>query len=233
MGQLIEKQKRPRYAIYESGDVYGYLTLTGKSYMKPKKNGSARYVEYICQCGKIGWTTWGALGNGHTKSCGCLHRETVTTQHGLSTHPLMSVWQGINERCYKPEFKYYKNYGGRGVTVCDEWRDNYKAFYDWAIDKWKPGLELDKDKLSPTPTGIIYSPEFCCFITHQENTLYTSKARMIQYNGTTKNLSVWCNDLSLDYCLMRQRIVRDKWSAERAFETPITIKHRTITKNNK
>lgn len=228
MVQVTEvKQKRPRFAIYESGDIYGYLMLTGKSYTKPTKNGSKRYVEYICKCGTIGWTEFSGLKSRHVRSCGCLHIEKVKTQHGLSTHPLMGVWYGMIRRCYDEKCKYFKNYGKIGVKVCPEWKNNYKAFYDWALaNGWDNGLELDKDKLAPTQTGKLYSPEFCCFLTHQQNTLYTSTARMIEYNGQIKNLSVWCEELGLDYSLMRQRIGRDKWDSKKAFETHINIKHR-------
>lgn len=208
--------------LYKSGDEYGNVVLTGKSYTKPTKNGSKRYVEFICDCDKIAWTRFDGLKSGHCISCGCHHIKQITTQKGLSRHSLRAVWGGLIRRCYDIRCIYYKNYGGRGVTVCEEWKDDYQEFYNWAISNgWRKGLELDKDKLAPTQTGKIYSPEFCSFITHQENTLHTSTARMVEYKGLTKNLSVWCEELGLEYNRMNQRLRNLKWSAKKAFETPI------------
>lgn len=204
---------------YQSGNVYRRLILTGKSYMQPIPKGTRRFLEYICKCGKIGWARMDGIISSHTGSCGCLHTDIIT-KHGLSYTRLNKIWDGMIRRCYDSTSKHYKSYGGRGVTVCDEWRNDVSKFYNWAIENgYEDNLELDKDKLSPFQVGIIYSPEYCCFLTHKENSLHTSRSRMVQYRGEIKNLSEWCKELRLDYSLMRQRIGRDKWDATRAFET--------------
>lgn len=91
----------------------------------------------ICDCGNETIVRHGELVNGHTTSCGCYHKEiigNINRTHGLShkSH-LYSVWKGMKDRCYREKCKSYKNYGGRGISVCDEWRNDYKAFHDWAI----------------------------------------------------------------------------------------------------
>lgn len=82
--------------------------------------------------------------------------------HGLNDHPLYRKWNGFKTRCYNKNNPKYHRYGGRGVIVCNEWVNNFKAFYDWAIlNGWEEGLQIDKDikahKLGKE--GLIYSPE--------------------------------------------------------------------------
>jgi hypothetical protein len=204
---------------WDTGDVYGFVMLTVKSYIDNTKKKYIRYVEYICKCKRIGWTRFESLRNGKTKSCGCHHKEVITTNN-ISRHPLNGVWEGIISRCYNKSCKHYKSYGGRGVIVCEEWKNDIKAFFEWAINNgWQKGLELDKDKLSPNKLGNIYSPEFCCFITHKENMRYRSNSIIIEYKGVKNNLSEWCKELGLEYSRIRQRIFRDKWTIEKSFET--------------
>jgi len=206
---------------YQSGDVYSHVILTGKCYVEKGNKTSRRIVEYICKCGKIGWTRLNSLSSGHTTSCGCEHIKSITT-NSISRHPLNNVYIGMIRRCYDKRCKYYPNYGGRGVVVCDEWKNNIMSFFNWANENgWKKGLELGKDKLSPNKTGNIYSPEFCCFLTHKENSLHTSKSKKIEYLGEIKNLSEWCKYLRLPYGLTNQRISRDKWDIGKAFTATI------------
>lgn len=91
---------------------------------------------------------------------------------GGRTHPIYRAWCHMIERCYKKNTKYYEYYGGIGVTVCDEWRDDYLSFKQWSIDNgWKQGLEIDKDFLSGE--NKTYSPSTCRWVTHIENCQHT------------------------------------------------------------
>lgn len=108
-------------------------------------------------------------------SCGCKELEQKT-KHGYrkakDTHPTYKVWRSILDRCYDKNNPAYKWYGAVGVTMCDEWKDNPKAFCDWAISHgWSEGKHIDKDilceKLNIHPH--IYSPETCQFVSAKEN----------------------------------------------------------------
>lgn len=89
-------------------------------------------------------------------------------EHGLSKHPLYRKWQDMVYRCHNPNHRNYPWYGGTGVTVCQEWRDDAKAFIDWAIQVgWKPGMDIDKD--TKIANNRVYSPDTCLFISHREN----------------------------------------------------------------
>lgn len=99
------------------------------------------------------------------------------TTHGLANHKLYRVWDGIKQRCYNPKNIAYKRYGAVGIIMSDEWKNDFKKFYDWAIDNgWKEGLEVDKDiicnKLKINPK--LYSPETCMIVTPRVNGLNSS-----------------------------------------------------------
>lgn len=133
-------------------------------------NSQLRKVIAKCDCGIIKDFYLTHIMNNKSKSCGCLSKEIISkikTIHGLTGHPLYSVWTDIKTRCYNKNRKQYKNYGGRGVTICNEWKNDFKCFFDWAIKNgWRKGLELDKDILG---NGLIYSPSNCCFVTKINN----------------------------------------------------------------
>lgn len=89
-----------------------------------------------CDCGSITIVVGYSLERGNTKSCGCLHGELLgkrNAKHGKTHSRLYGVWLGMKERCYNPNSNRYQNYGDRGIKLCDNWRDNFQAFYDWAM----------------------------------------------------------------------------------------------------
>lgn len=109
----------------------------------------------------------GTAAKNQTKCSSC-----VSSKLRKSDSQLYSIWNGIKQRCYSPARKDYHKYGGKGVTMCEEWKDNPTAFIEWCeTNGWKPGLVIDKDikcrELGITPA--IYSPETISFITIQEN----------------------------------------------------------------
>lgn len=203
-----------------SGKRYDMLMLTGKCYMKK----SGKMVECICDCGNIKWVRFNHLVRGNTFSCGCLKVSVqweIAKKNGVSGHPLFKNWYSMIRRCYNHNSFWYYLYGGSGVTVCDEWRHNFMSFYNWAIiNGYKKGLQLDKDKLSPNKTGMIYCPEYCCYLTGKENSRHTRANVILEYKGETKTLVEWCEVLNIPYSHVQKRIKYKKWSVEKSFETP-------------
>ena len=110
----------------------------------PTKNSKfkCRYGLYMCYCGKEFISRFSRVKNGHTKSCGCYQKQIVTT-HGLAKHRLYSVWNDIKTRCINANSKSYKDYGGRGIKVCDRWHD-VRNFIEDMYPTFKEGLMLDR-----------------------------------------------------------------------------------------
>lgn len=113
-----------------------------------------------CDCGNYTIVKGNSLTTDHTKSCGCLEKETkreVNTIHGLRRHPLYKVWLNMKDRCYNPNNSHFKYYGGKGITVCNEWKDNFKLFYDWMINNgYEKGMSIDR-----IDNSLEYSPDNC------------------------------------------------------------------------
>lgn len=129
-----------------------------------------------CDCGNETVVRHGCLQRGHTTSCGCYHKEKfgdINRTHNLSyKSSLYNVWKNMKDRCYRKKCKSYKNYGARGITVCDEWKNDYKKFYDWAIEngyneeKTEAGLNvLTIDRIDVNGN---YEPRNCRFVTNSE-----------------------------------------------------------------
>lgn len=117
-----------------------------------------------CDCGNIVTIRSHSLISKHTRSCGCLNREAQRT-HGLSKHKLYSIWKEMISRCYNKKNKRYMDWGGRGITVCKEWRESPIEFIKWAEENdHKKGLQIDRKN-----NDGIYCPENCRFVTPSKN----------------------------------------------------------------
>lgn len=175
---------------------------------KYKVINESTYWTCICDCGTVKNVSRTALLNG-TESCGCFRKEQVLkalTKHGLSNHPLMGVWGSIRNGCHNKKDGGNKDYGGRGVKMCKEWRFNFKKFYDWCmINGWKEGLEIDKDIKGD---GLLYSPETCSVVTPKENNMHRRNSIYLTHNGETKTISEWCEAHGLRYGTIHARYKR-------------------------
>lgn len=139
-------------------------------------------------------------------------------KHGLRKHPLFTVWINMRSRCYNKKATGYEFYGEKGVMVCDEWRQNFKPFYDWAIaNGWEAGLEIDKDIKGD---GFLYSPENCCFVTGKKNKNNTKRNRYLNYNGEVLTMHELADKYNLPYTTFQRRLFLG-WSIEDAISTPI------------
>lgn len=104
----------------------------GMHHKQGKTTRKYRLFKVECSCGKI-FETFDAKRIQHCKECGDKIAGTKRTKHGLYNHRLKSIYQSMKQRCYNPKHKAYKNYGAKGITVCDEWLNDFTAFTAWAF----------------------------------------------------------------------------------------------------
>ena len=132
---------------------------------------------------------------------------------------LTSVYYNMLKRCHDPKNKGYKDYGARGITVCDEWRNDCCIFYKWARDNgYKEGLTIDR-----IDNNKGYSPDNCRWTTWKVQTVNRRNTRWILFNGEKKTLKEWSEALNISYQILADRIYRYGWSIERALTTPVNL----------
>lgn len=173
-----------------------------------------------CDCGVECVKESYSLKIGDTRSCGCLHKDIIkitSKKHGLSKHPLYKRYLKIKERCYNPNNKSYKDYGGRGIKMCDEWLNDFVAFYNWAMENgYEKGLEIDR-----IDNNKGYSPDNCRFV---DRTIQANNRRTSHYltlNGQTKTIANWSKEIHIDHSVIEQRVNKLGWSDEKALTTPV------------
>lgn len=219
-----KRKLRGKNAVYTSGDKYGYLMLTGKAYMGGT-NGGLRYVEVICECGKIWFTVFKDVLSGRTKSCGCKRMSFILaaiTTHGMASkggHPIYKAWWAMQQRCKGLREEDFNNYTSRGIVVCDEWINSFDAFRKWSIENgWKKGLSLDR---FPNNDGN-YEPGNCRWATDPMQNRNKRNNLLITAFGETKCMAEWCEDerCSVYPNTIKHRINILKWDTEKAITHP-------------
>lgn len=147
------------------GQKFGRLTIVDG----PIKTKNGICYQCVCECGATCMVRKSALKSGNTKSCGCLSRELASLHwktHGLSYTRLHSIWGNMIQRCENVHHDSYRNYGAKGITVCTEWRNDFKAFYDWAMSNgYEDTLTIDRIN-----SHEGYNPSNCRFVSRGDNT---------------------------------------------------------------
>ena len=193
-----------------SGKKFGRLTALYKLHNHHDKGHT--YWLCACDCGNLVEICLSSLQNGKTKSCGCL-RKDIITKHGKSNTRLYNIYYAMKVRCYNKNRKDYKNYGGRGIKICDEWQDNFQAFYDWSMSHgYDDTLTIDR-----IDNNGNYEPNNCRWVTVKQQNRNRRSNINFTCNGETHCLKEWCEILGLNYSTVQIRIQRN-WSIERALE---------------
>ena len=163
------------------------------------------HVKWLCQCecGTQKVILGDPLQRGLTRSCGCLRKEAVskaTSTHGMSGTTTYSAWNSMLGRCIYPNTNGYKNYGGRGITVCERWLHSFENFYaDMGVKPKKLTLErIDNNK--------GYSPDNCKWASRTENNRNKRTNRIIRYDGKSQCISAWEEDLGMGKGVLSHRL---------------------------
>ena len=216
-----------------AGQRFGKLTVIKR--VEDKILPSGRHTTmWLCQCDCGNYTT---VSSGHLrankiKSCGCLIKEIaseINKTHGKAKSRLYNVWSSMKARCCNPNNNRYKNYGGRGIKVCDEWKNDFMNFHNWAMQNGYDETALrGKCTIDRINVNGNYCPENCRWVTMGVQLKNTTQNRMLTYKGMTKPFKEWSDELGINYHSLYTRLEKG-WSIDKAFKTPI----RPLIKENR
>lgn len=197
-----------------TGKKYGYLTVISRD--KNTKDGRATW-KCLCKCGKYTVVPTYRLNAGECQSCGCKKFESHNRVHGMTKTDLHNKWLQIKQRCLDKNYRAYQRYGAAGITICDEWKNNFVAFMNWSYQNgYREGLSLDRIDNSKG-----YSPDNCRWVTWKDQCNNRRNNVKITYQGRTQNLKQWCEELGIDYHFVYQRMRKNGMTFEEAINKPL------------
>lgn len=201
-----------------TGHRFGKLLVLGKDNSPSKtKTKRVRWI-CLCECGNSISVSSDNLKSGNTTSCGC-KKFTVCVTHGMTDTPTYKAWDGMIQRCTNTNSPSYKDYGGRGVTVCERWLTFINFLEDMGV---KPdGLEIDR-----IDNGRGYYKENCRWTDRTTNNRNTRFNRMVAFNGEVKCISEWAEVTGINAGTLIFRL-NSGWSPEKTFTTPTKTQYRS------
>lgn len=204
-----------------TGKRFGRLVAVS---FERRKSGSRYRIFWVCRC-DCGQTTSvvnDALKSGDTQSCGCMQKEKARarrTSHGQSRTRLYRIWEGIKTRCLSDTSPAFHNYGGRGISICERWREDFSAF---AADVGDPPTTSHTIDRYPNNDGN-YEPGNVRWATRQEQGRNRRGLNEIEFNGQLMCLAEVAEHVDVPYKTLAQRIVKLGWSIEDALSIPPVV----------
>jgi len=186
-------------AIDMVGQRFGRLVVVSRA--KNSNAGSAMW-SCFCDCGGTAIVVGGGLRSGHTKSCGCLKNEKTAERnfkHGMVGTSTYVIWDSMKQRCVNPNDTTYKNYGGRGITVCDRW-DKFENFYA-DMGKRPEGMSIERKDNNGN-----YCLENCCWETRWNQARNRRSNIIIKYDGREQCMADWADEFGIDRGTLRHRL---------------------------
>lgn len=212
-----------------TGQRFGRLTVISRAenYVSPQGIKLARW-NCLCDCGNQKIAVGAELRKGNIRSCGCFQKEVAKnrlTKHGLTSTRLYGVWQDMRQGCLNPNSKAYKYYGGRGITVCDEWKDDFKAFYDWAMENGY------KEEIMPSGYNYWtierinndgnFEPDNCCWANRVAQGNNRQNNHLIEQENEVLTLAQTAKQKGVSRITLGARMSRYGWSTNDSLNTPI------------
>lgn len=190
-----------------TGQRFGRLEAVGVVDIPTRKT----YWYCKCDCGNVKKVRADSLKCGAIRSCGCLKKEQESLNlkdnktHGKSQTRLYKIWQGIKKRCYNKNDKRFHRYGGRGITVCDEWKNDFITFQEWALNNgYADNLSIDR-----IDNNGNYEPNNCKWSTNKEQANNTGECIKITIGNTTKTITEWSEVFNVDSKVILARYHRN------------------------
>lgn len=165
------------HAIDLIGRTYGRLTVLSRD----ENAGKEPRWRCVCECGSVKVIYGTSLRSGQTKSCGCLAKIITSKRslkHGMFGSPEWRAWNSMKSRCHQPSNKNFINYGARGITVCDRWRESFENFF--ADMGARPSSEHQIDRVN---NDGPYEPDNCRWATRKQN--MRNRRNTVRYGGLT------------------------------------------------
>lgn len=190
-------------AADNTGKVFGRLTALSLASAGGRMGGRKRKWLCRCECGKQAIVASDKLSSGHTKSCGCWKakriQETKTT-HGLAGTPTYRSWTAMMTRCHTPGSPKYEKYGGRGIKVCERWKDFELFVGDIGLS---PGRGYSLNRIN---NDGDYEPGNCHWATAIEQQNNKSNNRLVTANGVTHTVAEWSRITGINYNTLTKRL---------------------------
>lgn len=213
-----------KQASLKIGDPFHRLRVVGPPTVETVAT-ERRYCVYPCECecGNTLTVRYPALVTHNTKSCGCLQKDKVRARsvtHGMTDTRLYRIWSNMRTRCGNPNFPRYKDYGGRGITICDQWATDFVAFHNWAnTNGYRDDLTIERVDVNGN-----YEPSNCTWIPQSAQRDNARDSIYLTVDGETKNASRWAEDprCSVTAHAIRYRIKVLGWDDRKAVLTPST-----------
>ena len=217
------QKSHPRNDVKDlSGQKFGMLTVLNRDHKGDDRNW---YYKCQCDCGNIVIVRANALTRGNTKSCGCLKARRNT--HHLSKTRLYGIWLGMRDRCNNPKNYAYERYGGRGVSICEDWNLDFFSFRQWALQNgYNDELSIERIDVNGN-----YEPSNCRWATAQEQADNKTCNILITIGDRTQNLQQWCDEYGIKRSTVNTRVRLCGWDYERAITTPIRSHKEYKTRN--
>ena len=199
----------------KKGDKYNRLTAIKFNH---KNKWGQPYWLFRCDCGQEKVINASNVKYGYVKSCGCLLKEITTkrnTSHGMAGTREYNIWNHIKDRCLNKNNSHYKNWGGRGITVCNRWL-KFENFY---ADMGKaPTIKHSIDRINNNGN---YKPENCHWANLKEQANNRRNNRLLTFNNKTMTIAQWTSKTNLKYATLYARINKYDWNIEKALTTPV------------
>lgn len=190
--------------------------LTGKRFGRwvvLKRGGydSWKNLKWLCRCdcGTEREVLGLSLRNGTSLSCGCIQKETA---HSLGTHymtktRLYKIWENIHSRCLNPKNDSFYKYGARGVSLCEEWKNSFESFRDWALSNgYRDDLTIDR-----IDNDGNYEPSNCRWVDCKTQSRNTRRNHYVTYNNETKCISEWDEIFKIPRSTLYYRLKKNNW----------------------
>ena len=204
-----------------TGKKYGRLTVVSRT---DRKSGHNWIYLCKCDCGNFKEVSTSNLTGGSVKSCGCLsyeNRKKSRPKHGMARDRLYHLYYGIRYRCYNTNSAEYNRYGGRGIKMCEEWKNSFESFKSWSLDNgYNKDLTIDR-----IDNNGNYEPSNCRWVDRFVQQNNTRRNKFYEYNGELLTLSQLAQKYNFNVQTLFHRLKKYP-TVKEAIETPINLSQR-------